>query len=93
MMTFLLITSHGTLHPASLLVSTRLQHLRRGSIIASSHLIKIIPSSSPKDNSSALLTAAKHGNSHLHKSTRYLLDSDSTPNNLIMLRPVTRVRT
>lgn len=33
----------------------------------------------PKTRGSALLTAAKHGKGHLDKAMRYLLDSDSTP--------------
>ena len=47
------------------------------------HFINTIPppSSSPKGKSSALLTAAKHGKGHLDKAMRYLLDSDSIPDN------------
>ncbi|KAF8266497.1 hypothetical protein EI94DRAFT_1701680 [Lactarius quietus] len=37
--------------------------------------------SSSKDKLSALLTAAKNGNGNLDKAMRYLLDSDSTPDN------------
>ena len=38
-----------------------------------------LPSGSPKGNSSALLTVAKHSKGHLDKAMRYLIDSDYIP--------------
>jgi cysteine protease ATG4 len=46
-------------------------------LISSAHIPPT--SASPKNKSSALLTAAKHGKGHLDKAMRYLLDSDSAP--------------
>lgn len=42
-----------------------------------------LSSSSPKGKGSALLTAAKHGQGHLTKAMRYLLDSDAIPDKCV----------
>ena len=82
-------TSHSTSRLSDILtrLSGRFQHAFNTSATDLSllHLINTIPSSSPKGNSSALLTAATPGTGHFHKSTRYLPDSGSTLNNLIWL--------
>ncbi|TCD62527.1 Cysteine protease atg4 [Steccherinum ochraceum] len=42
---------------------------------------QLAANNSPKGKTNALLTAAKHGQGHLSKAMRFLLDSDATPDN------------